>query len=87
MEEIKIEFSRHAKRRMTLYEISELTVRGIIERQKKDGRISVGKNEVIDYQTVSRHGYPIKVVFSCEENHITVITAYPRKEGRNEDNL
>jgi hypothetical protein len=82
MEEIKIEFSRHARRRMALYEISEPTVRSIIEGQKKDGRISVGKNEVIDYQTVSRHGYPLKVVFSCEENHITVITAYPLRRGK-----
>jgi hypothetical protein len=82
MGEIEIEFSRHARRRMALYEISEPTVRAIIECQKKDGRISVGKNEVIDYQTVSRHGYPIKVAFSCEENHITVIPAYPLRRGK-----
>lgn len=82
MEEIRIAFSRHAKRRMALYEISEPTVRAVVESQKKAGFVSKGKNEVIDSQNVSRHGYPIKVVFSCEENQITVITAYPLKRGK-----
>jgi hypothetical protein len=82
MEGIKIEFSRHAKRRMALYEISKPTVQAIIENQKMADTISEGKNEVIDYQTVSRHGYPFKIVFSCEENQITVITAYPLRRGR-----
>jgi len=82
MERIKIEFSRHARRRMALYEISEPTVQAIIENQRMDGTISEGKNEVTDYQAVSRHGYPVKVVFSCEENQITVITAYPLRRGR-----
>jgi DNA-binding Lrp family transcriptional regulator len=81
MEEHEIKFSRHAKRRMALYAISESTVRNIIEGLKEAG-ISVGKNEVIDYQTVSRQGYPIKVVFSCEENHVTVITVYPLRRGK-----
>ena len=82
MERIEIEFSRHAKRRMALYEISESTVQAIIEGQEKNGWPSLGKYEVIDYQTVSRLGYPIKVVFVREEDRITVITAYPLRRGR-----
>ena len=82
MEEIRIQFSRHAKRRMALYEISESTVRAIVKGQKKAGFVSEGINEVIDYQTVSCHGYPIKVVFSSEEKQITVITAYPLRRGK-----
>ncbi|MBW1778911.1 MAG: DUF4258 domain-containing protein [Deltaproteobacteria bacterium] len=81
MEEIIIQFSRHAKRRMALYEISEPTVRAIIKSRKKDGIVKEGKNEVIDYQTLNRHGYPVKVVFVYKENHITVITAYPLRRG------
>ena len=87
MKEINIKFSRHAKRRMALYEITETTVQAIIERRKKDDSLSGGKNEVIDYQTLSRHGYPIKVVFAREEDYLTVITAYPIRREKNEDNL
>ena len=81
MEEIRIQFSRHARRRMALYEISVPTVQAIVSGQTKAGLVSEGKHEVIDYQSVSRYGYPIKVVFSCEENEITVITAYPLRRG------
>ena len=87
MKEITIKFSRHAKRRMALYEISETTVQAIIENREKDDSFSGGKNEVIDYQMLSRHGYPIKVVFAREEGYLTVITAYPLRRGKNEDNL
>jgi hypothetical protein len=82
MQPIRIKFSRHAKRRMAMYDLSEPTVEAIIGGQKRLGGVSEGKNEVIDHETLSKYGYPIKVVFSCEENHITVITAYPLKRGR-----
>lgn len=72
---------------MSLYDISESTVQTIIENQRKVGGILSGKNEVIDYEMVRVHRYPIKVVFSYEENHITVITVYPLKRGKNENNL
>jgi hypothetical protein len=87
MNEIRIKFSRHAKRRMILYGISESTIQAIIERQIKIGWGSEGKVEVVDYEVISWHGYPIKVVFSCEGNNITIVTAYPLKRGKNEDNL
>ena len=82
MRQTLIEFSRHAKRRMNLYGISEPTVQAIIESRKMVGAISDGRNEVIDYERISEYGYPIKVVFSCKENTITVITAYPMKRGK-----
>lgn len=79
---MRIKFSRHAKRRMALYGISESTIEAIIGHREKIGGVSEGKSEVIDYETLSKHGYPIKVVFSCEEHRVTVITAYPLKRGK-----
>ncbi len=82
MEGIKIKFSRHAKRRMSLYDISESNVKKLIENLGTKNSISSGKNEIIDDQVISGQGYPLKVVFSYEENQITIITAYPLKRGK-----
>jgi hypothetical protein len=82
MNEIRIKFSRHSKRRMRLYAISESTVEAIIERHISSAGILYGKNEFVDHQTKSRVGFPIKVVYSLEKNHAVVITAYPLKRGK-----
>jgi len=47
MEEIGIQFSRHAKRRMALYEIPEPTARALVESQKKAGFVSKGEKLLI----------------------------------------
>ena len=83
MEEMNIKFSRHAKRRMRLYDISESTVQKRIESFfGAKSSISSGKNEIIDDLVISGQKYPLKIVFSYEENHITIITAYPLKRGK-----
>ncbi len=76
-----IEYSRHAKRRMKLYNISEESVLSIITQACSENAIEEGKHELISDNIFTEYGHPIKIVFSCEKNKIIVITAYPLKKG------
>ena len=60
-----IKFSRHAKRRAKLYNISDSTVTGILTRMK----LGQGKHEII--KDVPGFKYPLKIVASV----------YPLKKG------
>jgi len=71
---MEIEFSRHAKRRMKLYDLSEDIVYNILKSVKDDST-----NEII--RKVHGFEYPIKVVFKKKMNLILVITVYPLKRA------
>ena len=75
---MEILFSRHARRRMALYDISPDDVakalEGITDRADLHER-----NEVTDHRLVGKYGYPVKVVYNREYGRVTVITAYPVK--------
>ena len=73
---MEIKFSRHAKRRAKLYEISETTITAILTKMN----LHQGEHEIIKH--VPGFKYPLKIVVSVEENLITVITNYPIKKGR-----
>jgi len=73
---MEIKFSRHAKRRAKLYEISESTVIDIL----RNMNLHQGEHEIIKH--VSGFKYPLKIVVSVAEDLITVITNYPLKKGR-----
>ena len=73
---MKIKFSRHAKRRGKLYNISEETVEKILEEKE----LIQGNQEIIE--DVQRFKYPLKIVVSVEGDLVTVITSYPLKRGR-----
>ena len=74
--EMIIEFSRHAKRRAKLYNIPESTIEEIL----KNVDLQDGEHDIIkDLQGFS---YPIKIVVSIEGDKLTVITNYPLKKGR-----
>ena len=75
-----IQYSRHAKRRMKLYKITEEDISSIIERWKTEQMVFKGKYEITSNEVFGQQGYPIKVVFSCEIEKIVVITAYPLKK-------
>ena len=77
-----IQFSRHAKRRMRLYNLSEDIVITIIQQQKPNFHFSEGRHEIVSDRQFSQKGYPIKVVFASETQKILVITAYPLKKGK-----
>ena len=76
-----IEYSRHAQRRIKLYNLSEEEVSSIIKQAILESAVHEGKQEIISDKIFSQFGHPIKVVFSCEEGKIIVITAYPLKKG------
>ncbi|BCB96013.1 hypothetical protein JZK55_09350 [Dissulfurispira thermophila] len=80
---MKINFSRHARRRIKLYSIDEGDVRNIIETMLLDIGADVGKYEKINYSLSEKYGYPLKVVFLVEGKDIIVITAYPLKREKN----
>ena len=73
---MKIKFSRHAKRRAKLYEISEATVMDILTTMN----LHQGEHEII--KDVPGFKYPLKIVVSVEEELMTVTTNYPLKKGR-----
>ncbi|NQT24935.1 DUF4258 domain-containing protein [candidate division KSB1 bacterium] len=71
-------FSRPAKRRMKLYDISEEDVIKLLDLAENVEETSVT-------HIMPGYKYPIKVVFKEENGDIIVVTAYPLKRGRNED--
>lgn len=72
----KIIFSRHAKRRARLYDISESTVAAILKNMK----LGQGDHEIV--KEVPGFKYPLKISVSVEADALTVITTYPLKKGR-----
>lgn len=77
-------FTRHAKRRMKLYNISKSDVINVLK-SLKSYELNFAKNEVI--ATVNKFVYPIKVIFEKKKEGYVIITAYPLKRGRNENTL
>lgn len=71
-----VKFSRHAKRRARLYNISDSTVTDILTNMN----LGQGEHEII--RDVPGFRYPLKIVVSVEEDKVTVITNYPLKKGR-----
>jgi len=72
----KVIFSRHAKRRMKLYEISEdhvLTVLAAGHQENCDPDRTALVKDINGFQ------YPLKVVVQKEGDTCTIITAYPLK--------
>jgi len=77
MSKMKFKFSRHAKRRMKLYNISQEEVKLVLEK---------GKQTKLDEKTeylykISKVKYPIKVITENMNNYTYIITAYPLKRG------
>jgi len=73
---MEIKFSRHAKRRAKLYNISESIIIDIL----KSMDLSQGEHEII--RNVRGFKYPLKIVIDVESDIITVITNYPLKKRR-----
>jgi hypothetical protein len=75
-----IEFSRHAKRRMKLYNITEKDVTSVIDQGKREslssGRVS------ITHELAGKFQYPIKVIGVQDAKSFLVVTAYPIKGGK-----
>jgi len=74
---MKIEFSRHAKRRAKLYNISESVILRVLENKDLSHQ---GINEIVE--NVEGFKYPLKIVVAVEADVITIVTNYPLKKGR-----
>ena len=73
---MQIKFSRHAKRRAKLYNISE----NIIITLLRDTELTDGEHQII--KNIKGFKYPLKIVVAVEGKTITVVTNYPLKKGR-----
>ncbi|MBW2635848.1 MAG: DUF4258 domain-containing protein [Deltaproteobacteria bacterium] len=84
MGNIKVKISRHAKRRMKLYDISENDVYRVID-QGKRGSTEDGKTIFLgDFS--NKFKYPLKVVAVWQDDLLLVVTAYPLKKGGKNEN-
>ena len=75
---MQIHFSRHAKRRVRLYNIAESKIVDVLN----DRELSQGEHEIIE--KIAGIEYMVKIVVRVEDDIITVITSYPLKKGRSE---
>ena len=79
---MSIIFSRHAKRRMLLYNIDESDV---VETIRNSDLAIEGQNkiEVVNKEMADKYGYPLKVVFTRKNDDVIVISAFPfiRRQG------
>ncbi len=71
----EIRFSRHAKRRMQPYDISQDVVIGILPLADAEGRHTVTRRS-------PGHKFPIKVVYKVHAQGTVVITTYPVKKAK-----
>jgi hypothetical protein len=74
---MKVKFSRHAKRRAKLYNISESVILRILENKDLSRQ---GINEILE--NVEGFKYPLKIIVAVENDIITIVTSYPLKKGR-----
>lgn len=84
---MKIRFSRHARRRLLLYEISR---EDILEILKQDGAESQPLNqhrELISDVFVTKYGWPIFLAYTREQKGITVITNFPYDRETNYEDI
>ena len=77
-----LRYSRHAKRRMALYALSEEDVGCVVREGKREDLAQPGRMSFTSH-LAARSKYPIKVVGLEQEEDLLIITAYPLKKGRN----
>ena len=76
---MNIRFSRHAKRRMALYDIDEREVFIVIEEGEKQ---ELPDGKVCFIFKIDKFKYPLKVVAVGKPDYLTIVTAYPLKKAR-----
>jgi hypothetical protein len=76
-----LRYSRHAKRRMALYALSEEDVAYVVREGKREDFAQLGRMSFTSHLT-ARPKYPIRVVGLEQGKDILIITAYPLKKGR-----
>lgn len=74
---MKINFSRYAKIRAELYNISESIILRVLEKKDLSHQ---GMSEIVE--SVEGFKYPLKIVVAVENDVITIVTNYPLKKER-----
>lgn len=79
----KIDFSRHARRRMKLYGISEEDVLHVLSR----GKSQVTSDEKIVFfdEIKERFSFPIKVISAYRDRNLVIISVYPFKRRKRDE--
>jgi len=75
-------FSRHAQRRMKLYNISPQDVIQIVDEFFSASIEKSGRYETLSDLHREKHRHPLKVVFEKVDDKIIIVTVYPLKKGR-----
>ena len=80
IEQKNIKFSKHAKRRMKLYGISEKDVLNVL----KNGRKEIAEDrKIFFYHNIDgKFKYPVKVITAQSDNVLVIVSAYPLKKRR-----
>lgn len=73
-----IKYTRHAKRRRKLYNISESEIREVIEHGEK---IVVDEKRLEFVHKTETEKLPLKIVCKKVDNDYLIITCYPLKKG------
>ena len=76
---MNIKFSRHAKRRMKLYDITENDVSVAIK--KGDKRVLPDGKIFFVHSRADKFLYPLKIVAVESSDFFLIITVYPLKKG------
>jgi len=73
---MKIKYSRHAKRRAKLYGISLVDVEAVLKRTK----LLQGRQEIT--RSMKSRTLSVKIIVDVSQDTVTVITVYPLKRRR-----
>ena len=79
---MEIKISRHARRRLELYNIDEFDVVETVNREIKGGTLGGSRRSIVNQDLAAKYGYPLKVVCAQEGVTVTVISAYPVRKER-----
>ena len=74
---MKTQFSRHARHRLKLYEISKDDILEILANDGAESRPLNERRELISDAFVAKYGWPILVTYVREMHGIEVITNFP----------
>jgi len=80
LEQKDIKFSRHAKRRMKLYGISEEDVLNVLRNGRKEP--SEDERKVFLHDINEKFKYPVKIITTQSDKALVIVSAYPLKKRR-----
>ena len=67
---------------MQLYKIEKKDVVEIVENYIADKVSALGKQEVVNKEMEKKYNFPLKIVFSKENDKTIIITVYPLRKER-----